>query len=280
MKIDAHLHIWNLQRVEYLWPTPEDKLLYREFTLAEAEPQVKAAGIDRAILVQAAHSYAETDFILAEAAQVPWVAGVVGWVPLLKPDETAEKIHQYKRNPLFKGMRHLIHDEADKDWVVREAVIESLKVLASYDLPFDVVAVYPNQLKHVPTLSQKIPGLRMVIDHLAKPPLALEERQIWAAQMRAAAENPNVYAKISGLNTTTADAENWTYEDIKPSIDFAIETFGANRVIFGSDWPVALLAGTYAKVWEETNKVLQGYSQPEIDAILGGTAARFYRITQ
>jgi L-fuconolactonase len=173
-------------------------------------------------------------------------------------------------------MRHLIPEEADKDWLVRPQVLEGLKVLASFNLPFDVVAVFPNQLKHVPTLAEKIPDLRMVIDHLAKPPQNPDDHKIWADQMRAAAQSPNVYAKISGLNTTTPDFANWTYEDIKPNIDFAVDLFGADRLMFGGDWPVAILAGTYAKVWEETNKALQGFSQAQIDAILGGTAVKFY----
>lgn len=279
MKIDTHLHIWNMDKVNYPWLIPEYGPIYRTFELPEVEPQVKAAGIDKCVLVQAADSYEDTDYMLSEGAKYPWIGGVVGWVPLMKPDEAGKKLETLTRNPLFKGMRHLIHEEADKDWLVRPQVLEGLKVLASFNLPFDVVAVFPNQLKHVPTLAEKIPDLRMVVDHLAKPPQNPDDHKIWADQMRAAAQSPNVYAKVSGLNTTTPDFANWTYEDIKPHIDFAVDLFGADRLMFGGDWPVAILAGTYAKVWEETNKALQGFSQIQIDAILGGTAVKFYGVS-
>ena len=146
------------------------------------------------------------------------------------------------------------------DWVTQKQVIEGLQILADRGLTFDVVAVFPNHLKHVPTLAEKVPNLKMVIDHLAKPPLGDDDRAVWRAQLAAAAESPNVYAKVSGLNTVTPDFENWTYEDIKPLVDYALEQFGADRLMFGSDWPVAVLAGDYAKVWDETNKCLADLS--------------------
>jgi L-fuconolactonase len=278
MFVDTHLHIWNMEKIYYGWLLPAYGPLYATFELADVEPEVKAAGIDKCVLVQAHDSYADTDHMLSEGAKYSWIGGVVGWLPLLSPDQTAKKIVAYKQNPLFKGMRHLIHEEADKDWLVRPEVLESLGILAQHDLPFDVVAVFPNQLKHVPTVAEKVPNLRMVIDHLAKPPQGEAERKIWAEQLKAAAASPNVYAKISGLNTTTADFANWTADDIKPHIDFALEVFGAERLMFGSDWPVAILAGTYTKVWQETLKALEGYSQAQKDAILGGTATQFYRL--
>jgi L-fuconolactonase len=139
------------------------------------------------------------------------------------------------------------------------------------------VAVFPNHLKHVPTLAEKVPNLTLIIDHLAKPPIKDKQMGDWADQMAAAAQYPNVYAKISGLNTAVGSPD-WSAADLKPYIDFAIEKFGAERLMFGSDWPVAILAGDYAKVWAETNKALAGRSQAEIDAILGGAAANAYRI--
>jgi len=278
MKVDTHLHIWNMDRNSYPWLIPDYGPIYRNFEIEEAAPLVEAAGIDQVVLVQAMDSYEDTEFMLEAAAKYSRVAGVVGWVPLMNPDEAAKKLEEFTKNPVFKGMRHLIHEEQDKDWVIRPQVIEGLKVLASFGLPFDVVAVFPNQLKHVPTLGEKLPELKMVIDHLAKPPQDPAQHKIWAEQMRAAAQNPNVYAKVSGLNTTTADFANWTAADIQPHIDFALELFGADRLMFGGDWPVAILAGTYEKVWTETNKALAGRSQAEIDAVLGGTAMRFYNL--
>jgi L-fuconolactonase len=278
MIVDTHLHIWDIERNSYPWLIPAYGPIYRTFQITEAGVHVETAGVDKAVLVQAMDSYEDTEYMFEAARRKSFVGGVVGWVPLMKPDEAGKKLEEFTKNPVFKGMRHLIHEEADKDWVIRPEVIESLGILASFNLPFDVVAVFPNQLKHVPTLAERVPNLRMVIDHLAKPPLDPAQHKTWADQMRAAAGSPNVYAKISGLNTTTSDFANWTYRDIKPNIDLAFQLFGADRLMFGSDWPVAILAGTYQKVWDETNKALEGYSQAEKDAILGGTAMKFYNL--
>jgi L-fuconolactonase len=150
-----------------------------------------------------------------------------------------------------------------------------LKLLASFGLTFDVVAVLPEHLLHIPTLAEKIPSLRMVIDHLGKPPIKAKQMEPWASLIKEAAAYPNVYAKLSGLNTA-ADWESWSAADIKPYIDYAFNIFGAERLLFGSDWPVANLAGDYAKVWSETNRALAGRTQAQIDAVLGESAIRFY----
>lgn len=278
LKVDTHQHFWNLDEVAYPWLIPEYGPIYRRFAPEELAPQLAACGVDKTVIVQAMDSYADTDSMLKIAAENDWVAGVVGWVPLHDPAEAARKLDEYQGNPYFRGVRHLIHEESNGDWVLQKQVIESLQLLAERGLTFDVVAVYPGHLKHVPTLVEKAPDLKMVIDHLAKPPLGEEDRAVWREQMAAAAESPNVCAKVSGLNTATADFENWTYEDIKPSIDTCMELFGADRLMFGSDWPVAVLAGDYAKVWKETCKAIADLSDAEQAAILGGTANSFYKL--
>jgi L-fuconolactonase len=275
MRIDAHQHFWNLEKVEYPWLVPTFGPIYRTIEAAELEPLLKANGIDKTVIVQAMDSYEDTDYMLETAAQFGWVAGIVGWVPLNKPDEAAKKLEFYTKNPLFKGIRHLIHEEKDPNWVIQDDVIEGLKVLATFGLTFDVVAVLPEHLQHVSTLAARIPNLKIVIDHLAKPPIKDKQMEPWASLIKEAAAYPNVYAKLSGLNTA-ADWESWSSADIKPYIDYAFDIFGAERLLFGSDWPVANLAGDYTKVWVETNKALEGRSQAEIDAVLGGTAIEFY----
>ena len=277
MKIDSHQHFWNLEKVAYPWLDPAYGSICRTIEASELEPLVKEAGIDKTIIVQAMDSYADTEYMLQTAEAFDWVGGVVGWVPLNIPEVADIKLNHYSQNPYFKGVRHLIHEEKDPNWIIRANVIEGLKVLASYNMTLDVVAVFPNHLKHVPYLAEQVPNLKMVIDHLAKPPIKDKQMGEWAEQLAKAAEYPNVYAKVSGLNTA-ADWETWSADDIKPYIDFALEKFGADRLMFGSDWPVANLAGDYAKVWAETNKAISTYSQSDIDAILGVTAAAFYQI--
>lgn len=276
-RIDTHQHFWNLDRVDYPWLGPQLGPIYRNFEPADLEPELQAAGIEQTVVVQAANSYADTDSMLEHADVHPWIGGVIGWAPLLEPDEAARALDRYRRHPRFRGIRHLIHDEPDPDWIMQERVVEGLGALAERDLIFEVVAVFPNHLRHVPTLAEKLPSLRMIIDHLAKPPIKERSMEPWASQMAAAASYPNVYAKVSGLNTA-ADPDAWSAADLKPYVDLVIERFGVDRLMFGSDWPVCLLAGDYQKVWTETNRALEGCSEAEKDALLGGTAARVYNI--
>lgn len=276
MKVDTHQHFWNLSEVEYSWLAPEYGPIYATFEPTDLEPQVKAAGIDKTVLVQSANSYEDTASMLRIADANEWIGAVIGWVNLLDPSETERRLRMYAKHPKFRGIRHLIHTEPDPDWVVQEVVIDSLHILAQHDMIFEVVAVFPNHLRHVPTLASRIPDLTLVIDHLAKPPIAAKQMSPWSDQLRAAAGSPNVHAKISGLNT--AASPEWDAAELKPYIDFAFDCFGADRLMFGSDWPVCILAGDYHKVWVETNTALVGRTQVEIDAVVGGTAQRIYRL--
>ncbi len=273
LKIDTHQHSWNLSEAEYPWLQPQHTAFYGNFTPDVLEPQVKATGIDYTVLVQAANSYEDTASMLVNATYNPWIAGVVGWCNLLDPDETQRRMEMYSNNPYFKGMRHLIHDEPDPDWVVQEVVIHSLSLLAEYGMTFDVVAVFPNHLKHVPTLAERLPALRLVIDHLAKPPVGQADSP-WFEQMTTAAAYPNVYAKLSGQFDNPA----WRVHDVRPYTDHVLEQFGAQRVMFGSDWPVSLMGGTYASVWANTQALVADCTPEEKDLIMGGTAMEFYRI--
>jgi L-fuconolactonase len=278
--VDSHQHFWDLERVAYPWLVPAFGPIYRTFTPAELEPQLAAAGVDRTVLVQAANSFEDTDAMLAVAAEHSWVGAVVGWVPLEDADAAARALDErYLRNPAYRGVRHLNHGEPDPDWLVRPAVIDGLRVLQERGLVYEVVAVYPLHLGHVPTLAAALPDLAIVVDHLAKPPIASGDYAAWKADLAGAAAFPNVHAKVSGLNTA-ADPATWTGHDLVEPIGFAIEVFGARRLMFGSDWPVAILAGDYAKVWAETNRALDdlGVAGADRAAILGDNAARLYRI--
>jgi L-fuconolactonase len=172
-------------------------------------------------------------------------------------------------------MRHLIHDEPDTQWLLQPAVLESLAVLAAYDIPFDVVAVLPEHLALVPQVAERVPGLRMVVDHLAKPPIAGRGWEPWASLLAEAAALPQVFSKVSGLNTA-ADPASWGAEDLRPYVEHALEVFGADRLMFGGDWPIARLAGEYEDVVRETEALLAGLPEQERTAIWGGTAERFY----
>lgn len=276
MIVDAHQHFWNVERIDYPWlRRPENRPLNRTFAPAMLAPLLEETGIDKTVLVQALDSRQDTKAMLDLADQYSWIGAVVGWIPLEQPDMAQRQLEKYLEHPKFKGVRHLIHEEADPDWLVRDAVIDGLKLLAIMQVPFDVVAVYPNHLKHVSTLADRVPKLRMVIDHLAKPPIRSGDMRDWRTQIERAAASPNVYAKISGLNTA-GDWASWSHRDWIPYVDSAVELFGPDRLMFGSDWPVATLAGTYRQVWDETRAVTARYGPNAQELMLGQTAYRFY----
>lgn len=275
--VDAHQHLWDLERVAYPWLTADAGPIFRTFEETELEPQLAAAGVDRTVIVQAADSVADTDAMFEAADRWPRIAGIVGWVPLLEPERAAADLDRRRADPRFAGVRHLIHDDPDPDWVLRPPVLESLGLLAARSLTFDLVAVLPRHLEHASTLAERYPALRIVIDHLAKPPILTRGWEPWATLLRRAAEHPNVYGKVSGLNTA-ADPVSWSASDLRPYVDHALECFGPERLMYGGDWPVATLAGDYAKVWRETAAVLSGLGPADRDRVLGGTAVDFYRL--
>ncbi|MCA9838729.1 MAG: amidohydrolase family protein [Trueperaceae bacterium] len=277
MIIDTHQHFWNLDLLEYSWLVPEFGPLYRSFGPQELAPQLKSAGVAKTVLVQAANSYDDTNYMLRKSSEFDWIAGVVGWVPLWNPREAAPMLDRYKKHPKFCGMRHLIHEEQNSRWLQQDLVIESLKLLAERGLSFDAVPVLPEHLANVPVIAEKVPDLKIVIDHLSKPPIKAREWGAWAELMKECAQYPNIYGKVSGLNTA-ADWENWSAADLKPYIDFVVEHFGADRLMFGSDWPVAILAGDYQKVKGETEKAIAHLSTAEQEAIWSKTAISFYSL--
>lgn len=277
MIIDAHLHLWDLSERPYAWLDESAGPIFRSFLPADIEPQLHNAGVDRAILVQAADTYEDTFAMLAVAGRHDFVAGVVGWVPLDRPDEAAAALDVFASHPQFVGMRALIHTYSDPDWIVEPLVVDALGLLARRGLVFELVAVTGRHLAHAQTLAARLPDLQIVIDHLAKPPIADKGWQPWADLLAAAARYPNVYAKISGLNTA-ADPNNWGADDLRPYVEHALSVFTPQRLMFGGDWPVSTLAGNYQQVWEETNTVLRGLTSQDRDAVLGGTAQRIYRL--
>lgn len=280
--IDSHQHFWIQDESDYSWLVPDYGPIYRDFAPPDLRPHLRSAGVEGTIVVQAANSYKDTEYLLRLGKETDWIWGVVGWVPLTDPVETARKLDEdLLGEPLFCGIRHLNHEEPDASWLVRDDVLKGLKELEARETVFDVVAVYPNHLEHLPTIARSHEHLRIVLDHLGKPPGHAEDFDEWRQQLTRAAEFPNVYAKVSGLNTALGRRE-WTASDIMPPIEHALEVFGTNRLMYGSDWPVLLLAGDYQKVWSATISVLDrlGLSSVERRAVLGENAARVYRLRE
>ena len=275
LRIDAHQHFWDLERGGYAWPTAAEAAIHRTFRPADLAPELAAAGIDRTVLVQAADTLADTDVTLATPAANPFVAGVVGWVPLEDPAAAERELDA--RSGRLSGIRHLVHWEPDPDWILRPDVARGLDVVSRRGLPFDLVALFPRHLRLVPSLVARHPHLTIVIDHLAKPPFRSAGWDTWLAELRAAASaSQRVHAKVSGLDT--AAGEGWTVGELRPAVDAALEAFGPSRLLFGSDWPVCRLVSTYGDVVRATETLIADLSAVERARIMGGTAAEVYRL--
>ncbi len=276
--IDAHQHVWDPSRARYDWLTSELAPINRTIGFDELRPQLRAAGVDATVLVQSADNDDDTELMVQTAAANPEIVAIVAYVPLDRPAVAAERLAGLRRNPLVVGVRNLIHDIPDPDWLLRPDVDEGLSVLEDSGATFDLVAVLPRHLEHVATLSEKHPRLKIVIDHLAKPPVGLPDREPWWTLIERAAENPLVYAKVSGLYSATADSAAWTVASVTPFVERALEAFGADRLMYGGDWPISVLSGGYQRVWDGLSTIIGELDQEDQGRILGGTAVEFYGI--
>jgi L-fucono-1,5-lactonase len=273
IRIDAHQHFWDIESGCYAWPTRADGAIYRTYSPADLEPELGPARIDATVLVQTVATLDDTDSMLAVADRHSFIGAVVGWVPL-GDARAVEAALDARPNPKLRGIRHLIHHEPDPEWLVRADVSDGLGVLVQRGLSFDVVAVFPEHLRLVPVVADRHPDLTLVLDHLAKPPFRSVGWSTWHEQLRRAAARPNVTAKLSGLDT--AAGLGWTRDEIRPAVEAAIEAFGPERLMFGSDWPVCRLTSSYLEVVAAMEGLVSQLSTPEREAVMGGTAARIY----
>ena len=271
--VDAHHHVWSLARGDYDWLTPELAPIYRDFTLADLEPLRDAAGVTTTVLVQAAPTVAETQFLLKVAEESGGVVkGVVGWVDLADA-RAIPTLTRLARNPLLKSIRPMLQDLSDPAWILRADVGRALAALPRLGLRFDAL-VKPAQLPALLPMLDRHPDLAVVIDHGAKPDIANGMWEPWARSMRAAAANPRVRCKLSGL--VTEAGPNWTIDTLRPYFDYLLECFGAQRLMWGSDWPVVNLSGSYQRWYAATVAMMAGLTPQERAAIMGGTARKFY----
>lgn len=272
MKIDAHHHIWQLARGDYGWLTPNLAPLYRDFGMAEVTPFLTRFGIEKVILVQAAPTEAETRYLLSVADADPRVAGVVGWTEFSAPGAPA-RIAALAAHPKLVGLRPMVQDISDDDWLLREDLIPAFNALIDYGFVYDAL-VLPRHLPRLLAVVDRHPALTVVIDHLAKPLIAKGILEPWHRDLRRLAAHPNVFCKLSGLITEARP--DWRMDDLRPYVETALDLFGPDRLLWGSDWPVANLAGGYVAWAEATEDLLVPLTAPQKAAIQGGTAARVY----
>ncbi|HZN00652.1 MAG TPA: amidohydrolase family protein [Pyrinomonadaceae bacterium] len=273
--IDSHQHFWQVGRFDYPWMTSDLGVLYRDYLPHDLAPIIEARGVKRTVLVQASNSVAESHWLLKLADENSFIAGVVGWVDLMSSIIDAQ-LDELSAHSKFKGVRHLVESEPNDDWLIQPAVLSGLRQLSRYRLSYDLL-VHTRHLKYVPQVVEAVPELSFVIDHLAKPPIAKNEIKEWSQALKPLASYPNVHCKLSGL-VTEANWTSWQTDDLRPYVEYALALFGADRLMFGSDYPVCLLAASYDRVLDAFQEILEPLSDVDREKIFSKNAAKFYRL--
>ncbi|MCJ8165726.1 amidohydrolase family protein [Pontibacter sp. E15-1] len=275
MKLDAHQHFWKFDPVRDAWIGEDMQLIRRDFMPEDLKPELDKHQLDGCIAVQADQSEEENEFLLSLSAQHPWIKGVVGWLDLLS-DTLPERIDYYNGFSAFKGVRHILQAEPD-GYMTQRKFVEGISSVGKSDLTYDILAK-EGQLTEVLKLIKQLPEMRLVLDHIGKPDIKNESFAHWATCMKSISELDHVYVKLSGM-ATEADWATWQREDLQRYVDCCLENFGPSRLMYGSDWPVCLVAGSYDRIHQSLMHCLQELSSDEQNQIMGKTAKNFYQIT-
>ena len=276
MRIDSHQHFWDLDRLSYPWMPPAPSPLLRNFLPRNLKPALDRNRFDGSITVQATTQPEEAAWLLNLAEENEFILGVVAWVDLTSPG-LGHILDHLQVHAKFKGVRHPVHDEPDDRWLLRAEVVEGLRELERRGIPYDLL-LRPRHLPVVAELVERVPDLPMVIDHIAKPMIAQRVMDGWAEDMERIAKIPHIHVKLSGM-VTEANPAKWSAEDLRPYVQHVLRLFGPDRLMFGSDWPVCLLAGSWKEVLAAFTQALGAQSIDLREKILGETAQRFYKLS-
>lgn len=274
MRLDSHQHFWKYDPVQYPW-IQSDWPIRRDFLPTDLNPLLASAGLDGCIAVQARQTVEESRWLLTLADHAPIIKGVVGWVDL-QSERVEEQLAELSKHPRFVGVRHVVQDEPDVNFMLRPNFLRGIGRLKLFKLTYDIL-IYPKQLPAAIELVKRFPEQAFVLDHIAKPFIKDGVLSPWREQIRELAKAPNVWCKVSGM-VTEADHANWKPSDFKPYLDIVFEAFGEERLMYGSDWPVCLLAGSYERVFGLVDNYTRQLSRDARAGFLGDNAARFYRI--
>jgi L-fuconolactonase len=275
LKIDSHQHFWQYDPVKYDWIDDSMSVIRKDFLPRDLEPVLKANGFDGCITVQSDQSEEENEFQLTNAEKNSFVKGVVGWVDLQSAN-IENRLAWYQQFKKMKGFRHVLQGEPQRDLMLQLAFLHGISLLKKYNYTYDIL-IFPDQLKYIPTFVAQFPDQLFVIDHIAKPNIKKGEITEWEKDIKAAAKFDNVYCKVSGM-VTEADWQNWKPADFHDYLNVITESFGTNRIMFGSDWPVCKVAADYEQVVSIVADYFSAFSQTEQQGIFGGNAARFYSL--
>lgn len=274
-KIDAHQHFWQYNPIRDAWITDEMAEIKKDFLPADLEPLLQQNGFEGCVAVQADQSEEETNFLLSLSVQHDFIKGVVGWVDLTK-EKLEEKLSKYSSHKKLKGFRHVLQAEAQRDFMLRDDFLHGLSLLHKYNFTYDIL-IYQDQLPYIPQLVERFPQQQFVLDHIAKPPIKTGEINDWQKGIKALANHNNLWCKASGM-VTEADWQHWKKKDFTPYLDVVIETFGIERVMFGSDWPVCLIAASYSKMLDIVKDYFSQFTTYEQEQFFGGNAINFYQL--
>ncbi len=274
MKIDSHQHFWKFNSSEYRWIDESMKILQRDYLPPDLEPLLKQEGFDGCIAVQARQSIDETHWLIQLANENSWIKGVVGWVDLCSPD-IDKQLAELSQNRKLVGVRHVLHDEADELFMLRDEFRNGISCLGKYDLTFDLL-LFPKHLKIAAGLVAEFPNQPFVIDHISKPLIRKGIFDPWKTDIQSIARYPNVWCKLSGM-VTEADPNNWNQQTFIPYLDNVFGAFGPDRLMTGSDWPVCLLGGSYSKITDIVRTYLEKYEATIKSGIMGENCLNFYK---
>ncbi len=274
MYVDSHQHFWKLSRGDYSWMTPDMKVLYKDFFPEDLEPLIKDKNITQTVIVQAADTVAETEFTLSLASKHDFIAGVVGWVDL-DSNKAKDDIDKLCESNFLKGFRPMIHDIQDDEWMLKENLSENLKYMNKKNLTFDAL-VRPNHLKHLIKFVNKYDFLPVVIDHIAKPVIINSEIDEWKKDMTELSKANNVHCKFSGIVTEVG--KEYKKNQLDPYIDFILNLFGSDKLMWGSDWPVLTMADSYGNWFDLAMDYCSSFSEDEKNKIFSLNAKNFYNL--
>ena len=274
-KIDAHQHFWQFDPVKDGWITEEMAVIRKDFLPKDIKPVLKKNGIEGCVAVQADQSEKETKFLLDLAKENDFIKGVVGWIDLLN-ENINERLDYYSQFKALKGFRHILQGEKERQFMLRPDFIRGIRALKKFNFTYDIL-IFPDQLQYAKNFVAAFPDQKFVIDHIAKPYIIDKEIDEWKKDITDVAKQKNVYCKISGL-VTEADWKKWKEKDFVPYLDVIVEAFGMDRVMFGSDWPVCLLAASYKKVTGIVQNYFSSFTQQELGKVFGLNAIEFYNL--
>jgi L-fuconolactonase len=275
LKIDAHQHFWYFDPIKDSWMTNEMSVIKKDFIPQDLQPVLGENGFDGCVLVQVDQSENENDFLLELAVKNDFIKGVIGWVDL-QAEKLNERLAYYQQFKKLKGFRHILQGEKDRAYMLKPEFIRGISVLTQFNYTYDIL-IFPDQLQYTEKFVESFPEQKFVIDHLAKPYIKDKKIDGWKGDIQQLAQYENVFCKISGM-VTEASWQSWEENDFMPYIDVVVNTFGTDRVMFGSDWPVCLLAATYNEVVHIVKNYFSSFTENEQDKVFGQNAIKFYNL--